>query len=155
MSEYILLDGELYHWKYIKREKVNGKYRYYYKDDAYDDARSKYVAKKNKSEANRQTAINIRERANNRKLQERERYVENGWDWVDYTSGYDRLANLTDKLASRDERITQKAKERYERARKRYYSSFGHTVARMLNQRSEISKGKNFVDRLFSNKRNT
>ena len=26
-------DDELYHYKYIKREKVNGKWRYYYKDD--------------------------------------------------------------------------------------------------------------------------
>lgn len=26
-------DDELYHWKYIKREKVNGKWRYYYHED--------------------------------------------------------------------------------------------------------------------------
>ena len=26
-------DDELYHWKYVKREKVNGKWKYYYKDD--------------------------------------------------------------------------------------------------------------------------
>lgn len=30
-NTYILTsDGELYHWKYIKREKINGKWRYYY-----------------------------------------------------------------------------------------------------------------------------
>lgn len=30
-NDYIIIsDGELYHWKYIKREKVNGKWKYYY-----------------------------------------------------------------------------------------------------------------------------
>ena len=33
MSEYIVSDEELYHWKYIKRERVNGKWRYYYEKD--------------------------------------------------------------------------------------------------------------------------
>lgn len=26
-------DGELYHWKYIKKERINGKWRYYYNDE--------------------------------------------------------------------------------------------------------------------------
>lgn len=34
---------ELYHWKYIKREKLsNGKYRYYYRDDKYEELHDKY-----------------------------------------------------------------------------------------------------------------
>ena len=33
--------SDLQHWKYIKRERVNGKWRYYYKDDDYENARKK------------------------------------------------------------------------------------------------------------------
>ena len=29
---YTPMPDELYHWKYIKREKINGKYRYWYAD---------------------------------------------------------------------------------------------------------------------------
>lgn len=35
--------NDLTHWKYIKREKVNGKWRYYYKDDA--TGRDTYIKK--------------------------------------------------------------------------------------------------------------
>lgn len=31
--EYVIRDGELYHYKYIKRERHNGKWRYWYEDD--------------------------------------------------------------------------------------------------------------------------
>ena len=34
---------ELYHWKYIKREKVDGKWRYTYKDDNVDKTRSPII----------------------------------------------------------------------------------------------------------------
>ena len=58
MSNYIMHNGQLYttdelmHWKYIKRERVNGKWRYYYdyKDmlgydekARYDQAGSNYI----------------------------------------------------------------------------------------------------------------
>ena len=33
--------SDLQHWKYIKRERVNGKWKYYYKDDDYENARKK------------------------------------------------------------------------------------------------------------------
>lgn len=41
-NKYILTsDGELYHWKYVKREKVKGKWKYYYDtDSAKNDAKS-------------------------------------------------------------------------------------------------------------------
>ena len=38
MSDFVVKDGELYHWKYIKRTpKPGGGYRYYYKDTDIDD----------------------------------------------------------------------------------------------------------------------
>lgn len=143
---------ELYHWKYIKREKVDGKWRYTYKDDNVDKTRDNWKAKQRKSYLNRQTANAIRERAINRKLKKQASYAERGIEWVDYVSGWDRLANLADTLATRDEKITQKAKWKYEKAKAKYEKSFGHTVADLLNKRSTINKGKRFVDRLFSGK---
>lgn len=39
--DYILTpDGELYHWKYTKREKVNGKWRYWYDDEEEADGQT-------------------------------------------------------------------------------------------------------------------
>lgn len=63
-KDYVVIkDGELYHWKYIKREKVNGEWRYYYDKgslgksikkavgiearNAYRDARDAAVAAEN------------------------------------------------------------------------------------------------------------
>ena len=42
LSSHEMSDDELMHWKYIKREKVNGKWRYYYKDDKLDEANKSY-----------------------------------------------------------------------------------------------------------------
>lgn len=33
MNNVPIKDDELYHWKYLHRERVNGKWRYYYKKD--------------------------------------------------------------------------------------------------------------------------
>lgn len=41
MSKYVIKDGELYHWKYTKREWHNGKWRYYYDEEAVEKAVSK------------------------------------------------------------------------------------------------------------------
>lgn len=72
MSEYkyiLTQDGELYHYKYIKREKVNGKWRYYYKDTEldqkmaeqdkkYKDAVARANTAKITAEKYKQTALN-------------------------------------------------------------------------------------------------
>ena len=51
MPNYVIRDGELYHWRYVKRERVNGKWRYYYDEaqmkkdlgvDAMNRAKSQY-----------------------------------------------------------------------------------------------------------------
>ena len=41
-NEQLNSDDSLQHWKYIKRERKNGKWKYYYHDDNYVDARDKY-----------------------------------------------------------------------------------------------------------------
>lgn len=43
-------DDGIKHWKYVKKEKVNGKWKYYYKDDEYDNAKTEYENAKNKYE---------------------------------------------------------------------------------------------------------
>lgn len=52
MANYIYTNGvlqntnELKHWKYLKKKKVNGKWRYYYSDDEYNNAKSEYESAK-------------------------------------------------------------------------------------------------------------
>lgn len=53
MANYFIYNGNLYnadeikHWKYVSKKKVNGKWRYYYKDDEYENAvRENEAAKK-------------------------------------------------------------------------------------------------------------
>lgn len=41
MAKVYIPENELQHWKYIKREKVNGKWRYYYDDTALKKAEAK------------------------------------------------------------------------------------------------------------------
>lgn len=54
MGEYIIKDGELYHFKYIKKKKVNGKWRYYYDvDGAKKELNSYKKALSSKDEAER------------------------------------------------------------------------------------------------------
>ena len=43
--------NELYHWKYIKREKKNGRWVYYYKDDQYEKLKSDHTKAVNKLNA--------------------------------------------------------------------------------------------------------
>ena len=45
MEYKILKSDELYHWKYIRRERVNGKWRYYYEKND-DKLELNYVQKK-------------------------------------------------------------------------------------------------------------
>ena len=41
--------NEVLHWKYIKRERVNGKWRYYYHDPAYQSALNNYNSAKSRT----------------------------------------------------------------------------------------------------------
>lgn len=76
VSELYHSDDELMHWKYIKREKVNGKYRYWYDDIDPEkiDAVSKKIAKSVDS------ARKSVESATS-KLNKLDRYIEAGKVW--------------------------------------------------------------------------
>lgn len=48
---FLSTSGELYHWKYIRRERMpNGKYRYWYPNGAYGNEGSKYTQYKFRGE---------------------------------------------------------------------------------------------------------
>ena len=54
-------DG-IYHWKYVKREKRNGKWVYYYSDPTYDKAKNNYNAadKRLKSAESKMFSVNTK-----------------------------------------------------------------------------------------------
>ena len=41
--------NDVLHWKYIKRERVNGKWRYYYHDPEYQSALNNYISAKSRA----------------------------------------------------------------------------------------------------------
>lgn len=147
---YIDLDeGELMHWKYIKREKLpNGKYRYYYRDTDYEDARNKFFE-----------ASKAHEEAANRS-REYSRFVSYYQNQLDKANGGNK--QLTDanknlqgwkemqKKAADESRDTYQAlktyRAQYEKAQKVYNKSAGHKVADLLNKASgAIHKAKNWL----------
>lgn len=59
------------HWKYIKREKVNGRWRYYYKDNAYDKANTAYQKAQKQVDSNHYTV-----NRNNRRIERNNAIIE-------------------------------------------------------------------------------
>ena len=137
MSEYFISpDGKLYHsngdylqhWKYIKREKVNGKWRYYYHDDKYEAAKAKYENTKEKSSAKRQESDAIDKYA-----------TESGGVSDPYKSAAKKRAS---KKAERAEEKTAEAQEKYEAAKEKYEKSVGFKIADNLNKLSDGKKDR-------------
>jgi hypothetical protein len=132
-----IYDNFLMHWKYIKREKVGGKWKYTYKDDKVTKARL------NAAEA----AVADRQAGSKR---------DKEWNTL-----MDNIHNVTDdgyrtlKKAWRDaskakietEIAKAKADREYDAVEKEYEDSFGHDVADFLNKSSDkIDKAKSWLE---------
>lgn len=124
MSNYIIApDGKLYHadddylqhWKYIKREKVNGKWRYYYHDDKYEAAKKNYEDAKAKSDGIK-------------------KYVKSSTD--------PRAESALALAQTRAEKETAKARDKYDKAQEKYDKSLGLKVTNGLNKLSDPDKSK-------------
>ena len=158
MSEYFISpDGKLYyfdgdylqHWKYIKREKVNGKWRYYYHDDKYEDAKAKYETAKEKSDE-------LRYRAGSTKTYSK--VSEDDGTNPYRTAGKTAATKRAEKKADRAEEKTAKAKAEYIKAKEKYEKSLGLKVTKGLNKTTDainrsVDKGREFVDKLFGKKK--
>lgn len=130
------------HWKYIKREKRNGRWIYYYKDDKYDKLRNKssnahidsnialnkyYDAKKKYDSLNGPTSVNKYKKAMNDKV-----------------SAAEKANKARRKSEIADERFDKYAKKTAIRRLS------GQTLVKALNTSSKIVyKGKNKVNKLL------
>lgn len=132
--------NELYHHKYIKKVKVNGKWRYYYKDNVekeyanakrgYQSAEDKYIVAKSNYEVNREMAA---DRLSKGEL--------NGANYSQFTG---HLSGLKDTYRKRETEYTMAGKRLVE-AKKEYRKT---TLSRISAK--VAVKGLNFVSDLVS-----
>lgn len=128
---YIDLDAdEIAHFKYIKREKLpNGKYRYYYQDDAYEKAKKKLEDAQSEEALARQNVESSSTQM--QKILAESQYIE---------------ASM--RAAT--------AKDAFKKAEARYNLSAGYQVSSLLNAASDvIDKAKSWVSGLFGAKKKT
>ena len=145
-------DDGLMHWKYIKREKVNGKWRYYYTDTGVKDIQKKFF------EAD-DDLISTQERA-----RAYDKFIQTYQSQLDKKNGGDTNKTDADKNLQQWKKEQkaihdtipekyQKAKhlrKQYTNALDKYKNSFGHDVADFLNKSSDnIEKGKKWIKNLF------
>ena len=143
MSKYVLMHGtfvelsdeELMHWKYIKREKKNGKWVYYYHDDDVKKAEAAYK----KASLKRGSALDKYDTI----VKNRPKDSSGDPSYAQFEKDYAKKANtaMSDWAA---------AKQKYEKTVEKYNKSFGHTVASALNKASDkLNKAKNWLKSLI------
>lgn len=140
MSKYVIIHGqlreisddELMHYKYIKREKVNGKWRYYYKDTEFNDI--KYLNK------GAQEYYQVMKRVANEVLSD-----ENSTQEDINNAGFAEQRALSVAITS--QQMFDKAKSAYEK-------SAGYKLVNFLNKTSNVAnKAKKWVSNLFGKKK--
>lgn len=151
---YIDLDeDEIMHWKYIKKKKLsNGKWRYYYRDDDYEDIRNQYLDarqrdletstrfKKYMGFVDYYTAQLDKANGGNKALTDANKNLQ-GWKEMRDKAGDERAAAY---------RNLKRLKPQYENAERQYMRSAGHKVADFLNKASDkIYKAKKWFKSLF------
>lgn len=185
LSNYIISpDGKLYHasddylqhWKYIKREKVNGKWKYYYHDDKVDKTKREYNSAKAVKEAiedeykrasdkYKAALREMSKRALNDEYTDLDAAVINEFhDSIDkqiqaerdlgttYEDSVEDKSKAYYKDSANDKYKT--AERKYEKAKRRYNKSVGHDVADFLNNSSDkIDKAKDWIDGLLTKKK--
>lgn len=144
---------ELRHWKYIKREWKNGKYRYYYKDTGFDDVKIERQRAKDNYERAKEHSNAIRD------------FVTYYTFQLDEKNGGDKLATDRNKNLQGWKKSQEKAADElaiaaqkyrsidktYQRAVKAYNSSAGHKVADFLeNSEDKIRKAAEWVKHIFN-----
>lgn len=118
--------NDIRHWKYIKRERVNGKWRYYYDDPEYRNALNRYnLAKSNTTTiALRRAANKVNYDAANRKVsrdwmrsRDGKKYI---WRATPQSMENDRIWRQARKKYLEYDRLLKIAQEDEEKARKKY-----------------------------------
>lgn len=144
---------EVMHWKYIKKKKLdNGKWRYYYHDDNYENVRKKYIDanqrnletsarfKKYMSFVDSYTTALDKANGGNKALTDANKNLQ-GWKEMRDKAGDESAAAY---------RELKRIKPQYEYVQRQYIRSAGHKVADFLNEASDkIYKAKKWFKSLF------
>ena len=106
---YTPMSDELYHWKYIKREKINGKYRYWYADTEKSKKSNKIRFGKYLYTRDKNTGRNVLTKKDRRKQD-----FENFIGGIQYKLGYNERAEYQDakKKYNNGEALTPEEKKK-------------------------------------------
>lgn len=142
----------LRHWKYIKKERKNGKWKYYYHDDEYEDSRKKFSDAWKTKDETKAVAKSYTDFVSYYQHQLDEKYGDKQLT--------DKDKNLQGWKEMRDEAIDKyteasrdldRARKQYKYVAEKYAKSYGHKVADLLNSASDaINKGKSWVKKLLT-----
>ena len=157
-------DDELYHWKYIKREKVNGKWRYYYHDDDVGEAKEAYEKAKATSDSAAKARDALIARTNRRLRQLNDEHSakyktaeEQDAHWPEFFDNSKPLIEAVNRAkgrATESQKVTDDAELNYKAAKRKYDESAGHKVADLLNKSSDaVDKAKSWVSNLLKKKK--
>ena len=131
----------LMHWKYIKREKVGDKWKYTYKDDAVDKARTNL----GKSVINYKKAVATENKLKADKTHDGELSKAN----LDMSD-----ARIEAYQATRNaKRAVEKARKEYDAAKEKSDASIGNRITKALNgeKTTKEAKDKGVVEKKLSN----
>ena len=131
----------LMHWKYIKREKVGDKWKYTYKDDAVDKARTNLE----KSVINYKKAVATENKLKADKTHDGELSKAN----LDMSD-----ARIEAYQATRNaKRAVEKARKEYDAAKEKSDASIGNRITKALNgeKTTKEAKDKGVVEKKLSN----
>lgn len=150
--------------KYIKREWVNGKWRYFYKDDSVTEAEKKATQARDSADSAKKAYEAMKAR-NDRRIDElnkthNEKYGDqagNDENWpkiFDQTKPLMEATNKAYRSAVESYKKANQAELEYKVANKDYKISSGHKVADILNDASDlIDKSKDWVEKLLKKKK--
>ncbi len=148
---YEVSDDELMHWKYIKRTKVNGKWRYYYHDDDVDKAREE-LAESGEAYAKARRAADKATKQAADHYQMKDKIADWGKPkWRELQNDMETYAWTKRNTAARARERQQKAAKKYLDTQKKANGSFGSKVADFLNKSTiKVEKATSWLKKIFS-----
>lgn len=135
---------ELQHWKYIKREKINGKWRYYYdvgKNEKLDAGHANVAVRYAKENVN----------FHRKKFQEVKRKVDSG-EFFDKDKGNQSIVEPYQKKYNSAVNDYKKAVAAEKRAKEAYSKT---PLSKIENAKAKIDNGRNIVAKFIKNQKET
>ena len=173
---YIIKDGELYHWKYIKKKRVNGKWRYYYdpkvsksgkkynpiqdllgmdEKDNFEDAAEDVANKERKANSLYENAHRVND-AITRKYYDAAQTYNNGTGLLSERSKRDLEAErreIVDPMFEKykdTEKAYNLACKNFMKAKESYFKTpMGVLYKMSQNVKNVVNAGKSFIENLF------